>query len=74
MTVPKEIRDKLKANAVYFEAEDDIVMVRAVRDAAGILREFSSKVKPGESMKEERNKAWVEAVRQKNGKKSKGHG
>jgi AbrB family looped-hinge helix DNA binding protein len=70
VTIPKEIREKLKANAVYFEVEDDIVMVKPVRDAAGSLREYARNVKPGVSMRQMKEKAWEEAVREKAGKKS----
>ena len=70
VTIPKEIRDKLKANAVYFEIENDIVMVRPVRDAAGSLREYAKNVKSGVSMKQMKDKAWEAAVREKTGKKS----
>ena len=70
VTIPKEIREKLKANAVYFEVEDDIVMVKPVRDAAGSLREYARNVKPGVSMKQMKDRAWEVAVREKTGKKS----
>lgn len=70
VTIPKEIREKLKANAVYFEVEDDTVMVRPVRDAAGSLSEFAGNVKPGGTMKQMKDKAWEVAVREKTGKKS----
>ncbi len=70
VTIPKEIRDILKANAVYFEVEDDTVMVKPVRDTAGSLREYARNVKPGVSIKQMREKAWEEAVREKAGKKS----
>ena len=70
VTIPREIREKLKANAVYFEVEDDIVMVKPVRDAAGSLREYAGNVKPGASMRQMKNKAWEVAVREKTGKKS----
>ncbi|NTW66521.1 MAG: AbrB/MazE/SpoVT family DNA-binding domain-containing protein [Nitrospirae bacterium] len=70
ITIPKEIRDTLKANAVYFEVEDDVVMVRPVRDAAGSLREFARNVKPGASMRKMKEKAWEVAIRDKTGKKS----
>ncbi len=69
VTIPKEIRERLKANAVYFEVEDDIVMVKPVRDAAGSLREFAGNVKPGASMRRMKDKAWEVAVREKTGKK-----
>lgn len=70
VTIPKEIRDKLKANAVYFEVEDDIVMVKPVRNAAGSLSEYAGNVKPGASMKQMKDKAWEVAVREKTSKKS----
>jgi AbrB family looped-hinge helix DNA binding protein len=70
VTIPKAIRDILKANAVYFEVEDDAVMVKPVRDAAGSLREYAGKVKSGVSMKQIKNEAWEAAVREKAGKKS----
>ena len=38
VTIPKEIREKLKTNAVYFEVVDDTVVVRAVRDGRFIKR------------------------------------
>lgn len=70
VTIPKEIREKLKANAVYFEVEDDTVMVKPVRDAAGSLCEYGRNVKPGASMRQVKEKAWEAAVREKTGKKS----
>jgi len=70
VTIPKKIREKLKANAVYFEVEDDMVMVKPVRDAAGSLREYAKNVKPGVSMKQMKDRAWEVAVREKTGKKS----
>jgi len=70
VTIPKEIREKLNANAVYFEVEDDIVMVKPVRDAAGSLREYARNVKPGVSMKQMKDRAWEVAIGEKTGKKS----
>ena len=70
VTIPKEIREKLKANSVYFEIEADTVMVRPVRDAAGSLSEYAGNVKPGVSMKQMKERAWEVAVREKTGKKS----
>ena len=70
VTIPKEIREKLKADAVYFEVEDDTVVVRPVRDAAASLSEYAGNIKPGTSMKEMKAKAWEVAVREKTGKKS----
>ena len=70
VTIPKEIRDTLKTNAVYFEVQDDVVMVKPVRDAAGSLREFARNVKPGASMKKMKDRAWEVAIRDKTRKKS----
>lgn len=70
VTIPKEIREKLKAEAVYFEVEDDTVMVKPVRDSAGSLREYAGNVKPGTSVRQVKEKAWEVAVREKTGKKS----
>ena len=70
VTIPKEIREKLKATAVYFEVKGDTVMVKPVRDAAASLREFSGNVKPGASLRQMKDKAWEVAVREKTGKKS----
>ena len=70
VTIPKEIRERLKATAVYFEVISDEVVVRAVRDAAGSLSEYAGNVKPDVSMKQMKDRAWEEAVHEKAGKKS----
>lgn len=70
VTIPKVIRDKLRADAVYFEVEDDVVMVKPVRDAAGSLSAYAGNVRPGVSMKRLRDKAWEAAVHEKTDKKS----
>jgi len=70
VTIPKEVRDKLNATAVYFEVEDDIVMIRPVRDAAATLHEYARNVKPGTSVKQMKDRAWEAAVRDKTSKKS----
>jgi AbrB family looped-hinge helix DNA binding protein len=70
VTIPKAIREKLKANSVYFEVEGDLVVVKPVRDAAASLREYAGNVKGDASMKQLKHKAWEVAVREKTGKKS----
>ncbi|MEW6410645.1 MAG: AbrB/MazE/SpoVT family DNA-binding domain-containing protein [Nitrospirota bacterium] len=70
VTIPKEIRERLKTNTVYFEIVDDTVVVKAVKDAAGSLSEYAKNVKPGISMKKIKEMAWEEAVREKTRKKS----
>jgi AbrB family looped-hinge helix DNA binding protein len=70
VTIPKEIRDKLKANTVYFEVEDNNVMVKPIRDAAGALNKYAVNVKSSASIKQMKDKAWEVAVREKTGRKS----
>lgn len=70
VTIPREIREKLKANTVYFEVEDDTIVVKPVRDAAGSLSHYAGNVRPGASMRKMKDKAWEEAVREKTGKNS----
>ena len=68
VTIPKEIRKKLGATAVFFEVVNEDVVIRAVKDAAGSLGKYARNVKPGMSMKQMRDKAWEEAVREKTDK------
>jgi len=70
VTIPKKIRERLKATAVYFEVVNDEVVVRAVRDAAGSLSEYARNVKPDISIEQMKDRAWEEAVHEKTSKKS----
>ena len=70
VTIPKKIRERLKANEVYFEVVNDEVVVRAVRDAAGSLSEYAGNVKPDISIEQMKERAWEEAVHEKTSKKS----
>ncbi|SPJ15541.1 conserved hypothetical protein [Syntrophobacter sp. SbD2] len=70
VTIPKEIRERLKVTAVYFAVIDNDVVVRPVRDAAGSLSEYAENVKPDVSMKQMKDRAWEEAVHGKAGNKS----
>ena len=70
VTIPKEIRKKLNANSVYFEVQNETVIVKPVRDAAGSLSEYAGNVKPGVTMRQMKDRAWEVAVREKTGKKS----
>jgi len=65
VTIPKIIRNKLNTDVIYFEVENDIVVIKPVRDAAGSLREFAGYVRPRISMKKMKSKAWKVAVRDK---------
>ena len=68
VTIPKEIRAKLNASSVYFEVENNCIILKPVRDAAGSLNEYAKNAKPGLSIKQMKEKAWEEAVSEKAGK------
>jgi len=68
VTIPKKIRQKLNATAVYFEVVGDEVVVRAVRDAAGSLSAYARNAKPGRSIARMKDRAWEEAAHEKAGK------
>jgi len=70
VTIPKKIRERLKATAVYFDVINGEVVVRAVRDAAGSLGEYARNVKPDISIEQMKDRAWEEAVYEKTSKKS----
>jgi len=70
VTIPREIREKLKTSTIYFDVVDDTIMVKAVKDAAGSLHQYAKNVKPGTLMNEIKEKAWEVAVREKARKKS----
>ncbi len=70
VTIPKEIREKLKTNTIYFDVTEDAIVVRAVRDVAGSLHEYAENAGPGISVKQMKGKAWEAAVHEKTGKKT----
>jgi AbrB family looped-hinge helix DNA binding protein len=70
VTIPKEIRERLESDTIYFEVVDNMVVVRAVKDVAGSLREYAGNVKGRASMKKMKERAWEEAVHEKKIKKS----
>lgn len=70
VTIPKVIRNKLKADSVYFEVEGDVIMIRPVEDAAGSLRHYARNVKAGASIRRMKSKVWEKVVRGKAHKKS----
>lgn len=70
VTIPKKIRERLKATAVYFEVVEDEVVVRAVRDAAGSLSAYAANAGLNASPEQMKDRAWEEAVHEKFGQKS----
>jgi bifunctional DNA-binding transcriptional regulator/antitoxin component of YhaV-PrlF toxin-antitoxin module len=68
VTIPKEIREKLKSRAIYFEVQDEVVIIKPVRDAAGSLCEYARNAGRGKTIEHMKERAWEEAVREKSGK------
>jgi len=69
ITIPKNIREKLNANTIYFDVVDDVVTVKAVKDVAGSLNRYAKNVTPGTSMQQIKEKAWEVATHEKAGEK-----
>jgi AbrB family looped-hinge helix DNA binding protein len=68
VTIPKEIRDILKTDIVYFDIMDDAVIVKPVKDVAGSLHKYAKKI--GMPFEKAKKKAWEEAAREKFANKS----
>ena len=73
VTIPKEIRKKIKTDAVYFELAGDSVLMKPVPDAAGSLRKYARRTKIKGSLKQIKEAAWEDVIREKNDAKLSGH-
>jgi len=60
VTIPKPIRDYLNAQIIEFEIENEKVIVRPVKRAAGRLKKYANP----ELISREKN-AWEEVIRNK---------
>ena len=69
VTIPKEIREKLKSNTVYF-SRGQYCYGKTRTGRSRLLSEYAGNVKPGASMKQMKDKAWEVAVREKTSRKS----
>jgi AbrB family looped-hinge helix DNA binding protein len=69
VTIPKEIRQMIKTNAVYFELKGEVVLMKPVPDAAGSLKEFAGRAQTKGSESRSREIAWEEAIHEKTGAK-----
>ena len=70
VTIPKNIREKLKTSTIYFDVVDDVVTVKAVKDVAGSLNRYAKNVTPGTSMLQIKEKAWEVATHEKAGERA----
>ncbi|MEW6185002.1 MAG: AbrB/MazE/SpoVT family DNA-binding domain-containing protein [Thermodesulfobacteriota bacterium] len=62
ITLPRLFRERLKTDMVRIIADHDTVKIEPVRDVSGILKRYAKSYKP---MKQDREKAWEEAVNEK---------
>jgi AbrB family looped-hinge helix DNA binding protein len=67
VTIPKEIRQAIKTNAVYFELKGEVVLMKPVPDSAGSLKEYAGRAQTKGSMIKIKEIAWEEAIREKTG-------
>jgi len=70
ITIPKAIRKRLKSSAVFFEVVDDDIVIRPVKDAAGVLSGYAKNVNPSFNIKSMKDQAWEESVYEKTSQKS----
>jgi bifunctional DNA-binding transcriptional regulator/antitoxin component of YhaV-PrlF toxin-antitoxin module len=68
VTIPRKIREKLKSEVVEFDIVKDQVIIRPLISVAGSLSAYAKR----ESIpfKEARERAWVETVQERHGKKT----
>lgn len=59
ITLPQRVRQVLDSDLVRLVAEDGVVRIEPVRDAAGILKTYAAEYVPTE---EAREKAWTEVA------------
>lgn len=62
VTIPKEIRDKLKTNIIYFESFDDTILIKPVKDACGSLKKYGKNVNSEIPFNKLKENAWEEAI------------
>jgi AbrB family looped-hinge helix DNA binding protein len=64
VTIPKNIREKLKSDVVEFEVVENQVILKPVASVAGSLQKYARK-KRGISFREAREKAWDEVIHER---------
>jgi len=67
VTIPQKVRNKLDSEIVEFSIVKDQIVLKPVKSVAGSLNGYVKK--DSLSFKEEREKAWTEAVEDRYGKK-----
>ncbi len=68
VTIPRKIREQLDSQIIEFAIVGNDIVVRPVKSVAGSLSSYAKK--RAVPFKEEREKAWDEAVRERYGEKA----
>ena len=65
VTIPREIRNVLKADLISFSVVDGVVILRPLRDVGGSLQAYGQNAAPTASFRDQKEAAWEEAIREK---------
>ena len=65
VTIPREIRNVLKARLISFSVVDGVVIVRPLSDVGGSLQAYVQNTPSTGSFRDQKDAAWEEAIREK---------
>ena len=65
VTIPREIRNVLKADLISFSVVDGVVILRPLRDVGGSLQAYVRNAVSTTSFQDQKEAAWEEAIREK---------
>jgi bifunctional DNA-binding transcriptional regulator/antitoxin component of YhaV-PrlF toxin-antitoxin module len=65
VTIPREIRNFLKADLISFSVVDGVVILRPLRDVGGSLQAYVQNAASNASFRDQKEAAWEEAIREK---------
>jgi bifunctional DNA-binding transcriptional regulator/antitoxin component of YhaV-PrlF toxin-antitoxin module len=65
VTIPREIRNVLKADLISFSVVDGVVILRPLSDVGGSLHAYVRNAASTKSFRDQKDAAWEEAIREK---------
>jgi bifunctional DNA-binding transcriptional regulator/antitoxin component of YhaV-PrlF toxin-antitoxin module len=65
ITIPREIRNVLKADLISFSVVDGVVILRPLSDVGGSLHAYVRNAASTASFRDQKEAAWEEAIREK---------
>ena len=69
VTIPREIRNVLKADLISFSVVDGVVILRPLNDVGGSLHAYVKNTAASTvSIRDQKEAAWEEAIREKIGR------